>query len=202
MSFGKSFCNFHVIKPCKLHLTMVYSYRRFKCLPEDKSESQNMSSDARNRRGFIPAALKNSSAKGVALKRLAFGEGQERLAFQFFEIGEDGQSVVGKPLVAKESRFLDDFDLGHERLDWEARDKFAARFCKIQSQAKSIAEAFNDKLDSIPNLDPDTPRVSFIDCCVYYLTDAKRGQFSVIVEPKLEGRFEKWNNNNGVSLIH
>jgi len=64
-----------------------------------------------------------------------------------------------------------------------------------------VADAFNQKLNSIMTLERNTPRVSFIDCHVYYLTDDKRGQFSVIVEPKLEGRFEKWNNNNGVRFL-
>ena len=133
------------------------------------------------------------------MKRCAFGEGQERLAFQFFEIAEDGVSVVGEPLVAKESRFVEDYDTHNDDSNWEARDKFATRFCKIQTRAKSCAEAFNEKLSSLGTLDPDTARVSFIDCCVYYLTHETRGEFSVIVEPRLQGRFEKWNNNNGVS---
>ncbi len=146
------------------------------------------------------------------MKKKAFGEGQERLAFQFFEVAADGVTVVGEPKVAKESRFIDDSFEGdgdndetanadNNDVDNKSRDKFAKRFCSIQNQAKSIAEAFNKKLDSISTLDPQTPRVSFINCSVYYLEDDQRGEFAVIVEPKLEGKFEKWNNNNGVSQI-
>jgi len=169
-------------------------------LPDESNETTEDDNGAKSKRGFAPVSLQCPEAKGLAMKKFAFGEGQERLAFQCFEIAEDGYTVVGEPLVAKESRFLDDYE--GVNLDWKARDKFAERFCKIQSQAKSVARAFNEKLDSITTLDPDTPRVSFIDCCVYYLTDLtdeKRGQFSVIVEPKLEGHFGKWNNNNGAS---
>lgn len=153
-------------------------------------------------KAFQSVPLIHKEAKGVAIKRKAFGEGSERLAFQFFEVSEDGSSVVGEPLVAKKSRFIDDdevFDDDENGL-WKDKDRFAKRFCKIQTKARHCAEAFNRKLDSFPSLDPDTVRVSFIDCYVYYLTDRTHGESAVVVEPKLEGRFEKWNNNN-VSII-
>lgn len=152
-------------------------------------------------KAFQSVPLLHKEAQGVAIKRKAFGEGSERLAFQFFEISEDGSSVVGEPLVAKKSRFIDDDEIlndGNEEEGlWKDKDRFAKRFCKIQTKARECAEAFNRKLDSFPSLDPDTVRVSFIDCYVYYLNDRNHGESAVVVEPKLEGRFEKWNNNNG-----
>jgi hypothetical protein len=156
----------------------------------------------RPKHSFIPAKLLHPDARGVAFKRMAFGEGQERFAHQFFEIAADGLTVVGMPLVAKESKFVDDTEHESGDVDWLARDEYVERFCRIQNKSQRIAEAFNLKLDSISTLDPSTPRVSFVDCYVYYLTDDKRGQFSVVVEPKLEGEFEKWNNNNGVRIYH
>ncbi len=144
---------------------------------------------------FFKSTLQHPDAAGVAMKRQAFGEGQERFAFQFFEIASDGTSVVGPPLVAKESRFI------HESVDgvdnWKARDKFAKRFCKVQMAARNAAFEFNKKLDSIPNLDTDTARVKFLNCSIYYLTHPEKGEFAVIVEKKLDGQFQKWNNNNG-----
>lgn len=155
-------------------------------------------------KAFQSVPLIHKEARGVAIKRKAFGEGSERLAFQFFEVSEDGSSVVGEPLVAKKSRFIDDDEVLDDDDDdnglWKDKDRFAKRFCKIQTKARHCAEAFNRKLDSFPSLDPDTVRVSFIDCYVYYLTDRAHGESAVVVEPKLEGRFEKWNNNN-VSII-
>mmetsp|Transcript_4249 Transcript_4249/g.8134 ORF Transcript_4249/g.8134 Transcript_4249/m.8134 type:complete len:859 (-) Transcript_4249:146-2722(-) len=151
----------------------------------------------RSKHSFLPVKLLHPEARGVAFKYMAFGEGQERFAHQFFEIAADGKTVVGIPLVAKESKFVDDIEHQGGDVDWIARDQFVERFCRIQNKSQRIAEAFNLKLNSISTLDPSTPRVSFVDCYVYYLTDDKRGQFSVIVEPKLEGNFEKWNNNNG-----
>ena len=129
------------------------------------------------------------------MKKQAFGEGQERFAFQFFEVAKDAVTVVSDPLVAKESRFI------HESVDgennWKARDKFAKRFCKVQMSARNAAMEFNKKLNTIQSLDSDTARVCFLNCSIYYLTHPQKGQFSVIVEKKLDGRFQKWNNNNG-----
>jgi uncharacterized protein YegL len=154
-------------------------------------------------KAFQSVPLIHKEARGVAINRKAFGEGSERLAFQFFEISEDGSSVVGEPLVAKKSRFIDDDEILDGEDDdglWKDKDKFAKRFCKIQTKARHCAEAFNRKLDSFPSLDPDTVRVSFIDCYVYYLNDQKCGDSALVVEPKLDGHFEKWNNNN-VSIV-
>lgn len=148
-----------------------------------------------NTKKFCASPLQHPDAAGVAMKHSSFGEGSERLAFQFFEVAKDGVTVVGQPLVAKESRFV------HQSTDddsnWKARDKFAKQFCKVQMSARNAAKDFNKKLDSIVNLDPDTARVDFLHCSIYYLTHPEKGEFAVIVEQKLDGRFQKWNNNNG-----
>lgn len=81
---------------------------------------------------------------------------------------------------------------------WIHRDKFANRFCRIQQKARKAAQAFNAKLNEIRRLDPDTARVSFLDCSIYYLS-TKISTYSVVVETRLDGKFQKWNNNNGVS---
>ncbi len=143
---------------------------------------------------FILSNLQHPDAAGVAMKRQPFGEGQERFAFQFFEIAKDGVTVVGEPLVAKESRFIHDSIDGDD--NWKARDKFAKRFCKVQMAARNAAIEFNKRLDTLVSLDPNTARVSFLNCSVYYLSHPK-GEIAVIVEKKLNGKFLKWNNNNG-----
>jgi hypothetical protein len=147
------------------------------------------------------AKLQHPEAFGVAIKKRAFGEGQERLAFQFFEIAEDGRTVVGAPMVSKESRYIDDSSDGVLG-DWKARDKFAKRFCKMQHKARTAAQLFNEKLNSIDTLDPNTPRVSFLDCSVYYVTPPVGEEVATIVERRLEGKFSKWNNNNGFVRRH
>ena len=138
--------------------------------------------------------MQNFRSKGVAFKKMAFGEGQERLAHQFFEVEADGITVSGEPLVAKESRFI---SIGAK---WEEHDKFAQQFCKTQQTARKYAIEFNTKLDTIKNLDPDTPRVSFLDCSIYYLNEPNGEERAIVVERRLQNKFQKWNNNNGVSL--
>lgn len=111
-------------------------------------------------------------------------------------MAEDGVTVVGEPLVAKDSKFVEESN--HCTGD---TDKFVKRFCRIQNQAAKAARSFNSKMDSIVTLDPDTARVSFLPCSVYYLNDKEKGKYAVVVEQRLFGKFQKWNSNNGVSSI-
>ncbi|KAL7573925.1 hypothetical protein ACA910_001937 [Epithemia clementina (nom. ined.)] len=137
------------------------------------------------------APPQNPEARFVAMNKAAFGEGAERFAFRFFEVGADGQTVLGKPLVAKESRLV---------LEGGAsgREKFVKTFCKTQQLARRIALEFNTKLDNLRRVSDSTPRVTFLDCSVYQLDDKKLGKQSVLVEEKLENTaWHKWNANNG-----
>ena len=127
----------------------------------------------------------------VALNKKTFGEGAERFAFRFYEVGQDGKTVVGQPHVAKESRLVLE---GGE----EVREKFVRTFCRTQQLARRIASEFNRKLDSLFRVDKSTPRVSFLDCSVYELYDEKMGWQSVLVEEKIDHEaWHKWNMNNG-----
>jgi hypothetical protein len=127
----------------------------------------------------------------VALNKKSFGEGAERFAFRFYEVGQDGKAVVGQPHVAKESRLVLE---GGE----EVRMQFVRTFCRTQQLARRIASEFNKKLDSLFRVDKSTPRVSFLDCSVYELYDKKMGWQSVLVEEKIDHEaWHKWNMNNG-----
>lgn len=145
---------------------------------------------------FRVAPLQHLEAAGVAIAKRAFGEGTERFAYQFFEVAQDGVTVVGEPLVAKSSRFVMEH---HDQED--QKSKFLRRFCRIHHQAAKVADAFNAKLDSIKTLDEDTARVSFLPCSVYVLTDPNKGVLTAHVERRLFGAFQKWNNNNGVRTL-
>ena len=116
--------------------------------------------------GFEEAPLQDPSAKFVAMAEAAFGEGGERLAYRFYEVDSDRSTIVGKPLVAKESRFIVDGDDNES-----ARRKFVQTFCKTQQLAGRIAEEFNKKLDTLNRVDKTTPRASFLDCSVYLIDD-------------------------------
>ncbi|MGH3055124.1 MAG: hypothetical protein ACRDL7_09130, partial [Gaiellaceae bacterium] len=149
-----------------------------------------------NRGEFVEVSLQNEAAQYVALRHLAFGEGVERFAYRFFELAGDGMTVVGAPLVAKESKYILDHDMKNE----DERRKFVRMFCSTQQFARRIADEFNEKLDLAPRVDRMTPRVSFLDCSVYNLDDDDLGQLTFLVEPRIDERkWMKWNTNNGVS---
>lgn len=197
-------------------LTEVVNGDEFDIYMDSNVEHYQYSTDDNGNKSFNKTELQHSEARGVAFKQCAFGEGQERLAHQFFELASDGNTVVGQSLVAKENRFIEEIvealevegkeeeesdgsmggKDGNTNKNWKARNKFAKRFCKIQHLARKAAQEFNDKLNGIRRLDPDTARVSFLDCSVYYLS-TKKNTFAVVVETRLDGEFKKWNNNNG-----
>jgi len=198
-------------------LTEVVDKENFDIYMGNNVQHMIYTNDEDGMKTFKPAPLQHPEARGVAFKKMAFGEGSERLAHQFFEIEEDGVTVIGPPLVAKESRFIEEKEekirifsdknlnkisknsLSPSNIEdkWVDRDDFAKRFCKLQYTACNAARMFNLKLDEIKNLDDDTPRISFLECSIYYLNDEKKGDYAVVVEKKLHGKFQKWNNNNG-----
>ena len=144
---------------------------------------------------FKIVSLQNHNAKGIAIRNNPFGQGSERFAFQLFELAEDYLTVVGKPSVAKDSRL---FCTGSS--DWEHKEKFVRTFCSTQQQAQLIAKAFNAKLDAMPNLDPFTARISFVNCSVYHVKDKDMGKQAFLVDEEFldPQKFQKWNNNFGV----
>jgi Alpha-kinase family/von Willebrand factor type A domain len=140
--------------------------------------------------------LQHADAKYVAFSKGPFGEGAERFAFRFFEIASDGKTVLGLPMVAKESRFiLNEVGVENE----EARKTFVQTFCGTQQIARRLAMKFNDRLKSNPRVHHDTPRISILDCSIYELDDIYLGKLSVLVESRLdESKWFKWNSNNGM----
>jgi hypothetical protein len=146
--------------------------------------------EGKRRFTYEVAPLQNPSTRFVALHKKAFGEGAERYAFRFFEVGVDLQ-VLGKPLVAKESRLV--LDGGKA-----GRDKFVRTFCESQQLARRLASEFNRRLDTLRRVDSRTPRVSFLDCSIYELDDMNLGKQKILVEEKLDHlSWHKWNMNNG-----
>ncbi len=121
---------------------------------------------------FEEVDLQNSGAEYVALNQGPFGEGAERFAFRFYELDSDRTTIVGKPLVAKESRFILEDGMDDEA----SRMKFVKSFCKTQQLAGRIAKEFNDRLDYLHRVDKRTPKVEFLDCSVYQLNDVNLGK--------------------------
>ena len=151
--------------------------------------------DKKKHSAFEETPLQHPDAQYVAMSKGAFGEGAERFAFRFFEVAADRETIVGPPLVAKESRLiLEEAGTGDEL----ARKKFVRTFISTQQLARRFATEFNKKMDLTRRIHRDTPRVTFLDCSIYEIRDKTLGKLSVLVEKKLDHtKWHKWNSNNG-----
>ncbi|GAX28499.1 hypothetical protein FisN_38Hh007 [Fistulifera solaris] len=160
---------------------------------EEWIESEGVNKNRRMHK-YEKAALQYPHARYVAFAKGPFGEGAERFAYRFFELAADCRTIVGKAMVAKESRLILDVDCSDEK----ARKEYTASFCKTQQLARRLAKEFNDKLKESYRVDQRTPTVSFLDCSIYELDDPELGVLSVLVEDKLDHtKWHKWNCNNG-----
>ena len=78
----------------------------------------------------------------VAMRKCYFGEGAERIVKKFRLLAPDCSRFVGVPMVAKESRFVEEElhpgDAGH----------FHIKFCQTQLKAQALAHEFNSALDA------------------------------------------------------
>ena len=152
--------------------------------------------DNRNktRHKYEETDLQHADARYVAFAKGPFGEGAERFAYRFYELAADCETIVGKAMVAKESRLILDADGADEM----ARKDFTATFCKTQQLARRLANDFNAKLKTSYCVDERTPTVNFLDCSIYELDDDNLGVLSILVEDKLDHtKWQKWNSNNG-----
>ena len=143
---------------------------------------------------FEGVPLQNEDACFVAISKRAFDEGGERVAFRFYEVAADGTTIIGKPMVAKESLYV----LENENTDRYAREAFVRKYCSTQQLARRLATEFNDVLDSTHRVARGTPRVAVLDCSIYELDDNIRGKQWMLVEDRLDvTKWHKWNCNNG-----
>lgn len=141
----------------------------------------------------------NNDASGFEVEKDPFGKGAERLAHMFHEVkfAHGKWEKVGKPMVAKESRYIEDEG---------SKEKFHTSFCRVQHKAKELAIQFNRAVQKAPLLKPSEeeasfpPPIDFLKCSIYEYRD--RNSFSyelcgLLVENYLKGKFTKYNGNNG-----
>lgn len=141
---------------------------------------------------FEDATLQYPEAACVAISKEVFRKGAERVIYRFYELKEDGETIVGKEMIAKESRFIIENNLQDE----EKRKDFVQDFCSNQQLACRIAEEFNAKMDSLSRVHERTPKIKFLDCFVYMLHDINAGNLSVLVEERLDqSKWRKWNTD-------
>lgn len=145
----------------------------------------------------------------VAWKKSAFGEGAERLAFKFGFVGEKSR-FVGPKMVAKESRFVETKDDGTVKYLLSHRHSYHKTFMETQSVAAYYAGVYNETLDALlENVDSKQasrvikkyPRIRFVDPMIFELAedfdDGSQEVYNILVEPLIEGKYQKWNNNDG-----
>lgn len=143
-------------------------------------------------------AFFNNSSAGFDIETDPFGKGAERLAFMFHEIvpkqNGQGWEQVGKVMVAKESRYIE---------DEQSKEAFHTDFCRVQNKAKELANSYNEAVKRAPLLQPSKDEVSmpppivFLKCSVYEYTNNIGMPCGLLVERYLSGKFTKYNGNNG-----
>jgi len=137
---------------------------------------------------------------GISLYKHPFAQGVERYVYRLSEIHiprqkerlwysmEDAMTAYqaerrGIRLVAKEAKHKE--NLGR---------RFQEDLVRVQTEAAEIARTFNRRVGGSREL-----QLNFLDVDVYRCGDPSypNGEAWVLVEAELEGRFTKWNNNNG-----
>lgn len=143
-----------------------------------------------------PVPFINNDATAIEVECDPFGKGGERLAYMFYEIKPTLRSWerVGKAMVAKESRYIE---------DEETKEAFHTSFCRVQKKASDLAAKFNEAVGKAPLLMPTNGEVSspppivFLKCNIYEYTNVDNVRCGLLVEKYLNGKFTKYNGNNG-----
>lgn len=135
---------------------------------------------------------------GLAVCKTAFGKGAERMVFEASEI-DSKRNLCGIPLVAKESKFVQDL---HQEAE------FHKVFCRSQRQASRLAEKFNDivftRLASSDRKSKSNhltvPKIRFLAPAIYKTFDGSGNARAYLVEPRLplNLKYQKWNDNAGM----
>lgn len=156
---------------------------------------------------LVLAAL-SPEANGLAFFQEPFAEGAERFVYRCTEILVPGERRLvwyeqgvrannkdimmaqrkGLRLVAKEAKDTENLALGRA---------FHETFARVQADAAKLADAFNQSCSWVYARQEWT--VSFLPTNLYHCYDVtyKNYEAWVLVEPELDGKFTKWNNNAG-----
>ncbi|KAL3919188.1 MAG: hypothetical protein SGILL_003880 [Bacillariaceae sp.] len=155
---------------------------------------------AQRRAGVLVGNLKNPGPQSynVALKKKAFGEGAERLAFKFRHVGAKGK-FIGPVLVAKESRFVEDLLSSTENYLTSHRHAYHKSFMRTQAEASKLAKKFNDAIDELDDIPyNEVVRIKFLKPYIFELEDSKNDKMiNLLVEPMIFGKYKKFTDNFG-----
>jgi len=151
-----------------------------------------------NNSGRLQKVNLKHGANGIAFYQQPFAEGAERFVYRCSEItvqiyeydyaasSDNMAGRCGLRLVAKEAKDLENHHQGR---------KFHETFTRIQSEAADLAQSFTRLL---PYARAEW-NVNFIPThiCGCYDDSYRHGQAWILVEPELDGKFTRWNNNAG-----
>ena len=156
---------------------------------------------------FVPAEIP-SNVKKFYIHRRAMGEGAERIVNELVEVTASG-NAVGDQLVYKQSRFEEDKPADAEIMKMgpvlastmrkrPGEMKYFEVFCSTQQKARMMAEKFNVLLDKfLSKRGKKVPRIEFLPTWLYEHFIEGEGLCFGIVEKYLQGKYLKWNTNNG-----
>lgn len=162
-----------------------------------RSEDCDKCRDDRRRGKIIKKAVPSFA---LAVKKLVFGEGAERIVYKVRFVDER-LNFTGPKMVAKESRFVE------ARGSYDDRMNYHRDFLRTQSIASEFAKKFNDALDGLKKVFHPSchraidrlPRIRFLQPLVVEALgvndDGK--EWNILVEEQLEGEYTKFNSNRG-----
>jgi len=136
----------------------------------------------------------------LSVKKTVFGEGAERMVRKLRFLNKNDQ-FVGIRYVAKDSRFVEDEG-------YRTRLRFHTNFARTQSIASGLAKIFNKSISDLVKLNPGNvkwankvktlPKIYFLEPMVVEMFEKDRREaVCLLIEPFLEGTYEKFNNNMG-----
>jgi hypothetical protein len=139
----------------------------------------------------------------MAIKKLVFGEGAERIVYKVRFMNEKGR-FIGPKMVAKESRFVIEANTQRSG-SYEGRMEYHKEFMRTQTIASELAEKFNKELDTSTvhfganahKYLSQNPRIRFLKPTVVEVCMEDGTEWNVLVEEQLEGNYTKFNSNNG-----
>lgn len=140
--------------------------------------------------------VRNVPSFSVAMKTKVFDTGAERIVRQFRFL-DDAGNFAGPKWVAKESLLVLD-------KDQQSRLTYHKDFMRAQVLAQGFAAEFNRVLDSFGQQSRNWPRFRFLEPLVIELVEDGKHlahkQREIMIEEMLDGKYQKFNNNNGFVL--
>jgi hypothetical protein len=177
------------------HESYIYGQKGWWIYARDDFVGKYKYHEGSNEKGQLKKVVAER-VEGIAFRSQPFAEGAERFVYQCCEIEPyvyyspaNMKNIATRGrlrLVAKEAKDIEN----HRR-----SRKFHETFSRIQTDAANLAKIFSSRLPS--------PRrewaVTFLDTYIYGMYDGTypKGQAWILVEPELDGKFTKWNNNAG-----